>query len=220
MQLYGILQHISCYFHTGLFFLNKTDAHMAVVRTHSASKDHTKTYAFWIFFFSFGVEANSATFSCMSLFSACQNTISRTQKNQTAPAPRAMIASSIKSNSATVAHFKVNLSQHFDIFKNKACQVYFRSSFELLPQWKGKKGNGKKNCPFDQTISVQISRKRALRIYAVSKTSPKSIHSDVREVMAPRSAAVNHRDILGLTNSCSRCSALNIVLDFIDESLF
>lgn len=37
------------------------------------------------------------------------------KKKQTAPVPQAMI-DSIKSNSATVAHFKVNLSQHFDMF--------------------------------------------------------------------------------------------------------
>lgn len=74
------------------------------------------------------------------MFSACRkNTISgthtHTKTKQTAPASQAMI-DSIKSNSATGAHFKVNLSQHFDIFKNKACQVYFRFSFELLPQLK------------------------------------------------------------------------------------
>lgn len=39
-----------------------------------------------------------------------------------------------------------------------------------------------KKCPFDQTISVQIRRKRAFRIPAVSKSAPKSIHSNVREV--------------------------------------
>lgn len=114
---------------------------------------------------------NSATFSCMFLFSASQNTVStHTHKQKAAPAPQAMI-DSIKSNSVTVAHFKVNLSQHFDIFKNKARQIYFRSSFELLPQLKKKENK----CPFDQTISVQIRAKRALRIPALSKTSPKSI---------------------------------------------
>lgn len=32
----------------------------------------------------------------------------------------------------------------------------------------------------------------ALTIYAASQTSPESVHSNVREVMAPWSAAVNH----------------------------
>lgn len=63
-----------------------------------------------------------------------------THTKKTDPAPQAMM-DSIKSNSATVAHFKVNLSQHFDILKkNKACQVYFRSSFELLSQFKKNRG--------------------------------------------------------------------------------
>lgn len=56
-------------------------------------------------------------------------------------------------------------------------------------------------CPFDQTVN--ISRTRALRIYVISKTSTKSIHSDVRGVMALQSAAVNHSDTQ---------VALNIVL--------
>lgn len=68
-------------------------------------------------------------------FQEYTHTQTHNTKKQTAPAPRAMI-DSIKSNSASVAHFKVNLSQHFDIFKNKACQVYFRSSFELVPRVK------------------------------------------------------------------------------------
>lgn len=85
------------------------------------------------FCFSFGTEA--ATVSCASLVSACQNTIPGTthgdhkkktrKKTLTAPAPQAVM-DSIKSNSATVAHFKVNLSQHFDIFKNKALPSLFQ----------------------------------------------------------------------------------------------
>lgn len=151
---------------------------------------------------SLGIEASSATFSCMFPFSACRNTISgthtHTKSKQTAPARRAMI-DSIKSNCATGAHFKVNLSQHFDIFENKACQVYFRSSFQLLPQLKKKMSHWPKDFSSDEW-------KRALRIYAVSKTSSMSIHSNVREVMALQSAAVNHWDILGLPDSCIWCT--------------
>lgn len=43
----------------------------------------------------------------------------------------------------------------------------------------------------------------ALTIYAASQTSPESVHSNVREVMAPWSAAVNHGDVQGLPDSCA-----------------
>lgn len=88
----------------------------------SASKDQK------ILFFFVGIEANSATLS--------KNTTSGTQKKQTAAAPPALI-DSIKSNSATVAHFKVDLSQYFDIFKNNACHLC--SSREMPPLSKREK---------------------------------------------------------------------------------
>lgn len=117
-----------------------THSHTVAVNISLIQKHIRSDMTFDCFFFLFGI---SATFSCMLLFQVVKIQFQEyththkhtTQKKQTAPAPRAMI-DSIKSNSASVAHFKVNLSQHFDIFKNKACQVYFRSSFELVPRVK------------------------------------------------------------------------------------
>lgn len=136
MQICRILISILCYFHTSLFLRGQTkmDSHMVAVHISSIQKIIWR-HDFWLFFL-FGIEENSATFSCMFLFQVVKIQFQEhkhTHTHKTAPAPQAMI-DSIKSNSATVAHFKVNLSQHFDIFKNKACQVYFRSSFELVSQ--------------------------------------------------------------------------------------
>lgn len=49
---------------------------------------------------------------------------------------------------------------------------------------------------------VSAAGRAALTIYAASQTSPESVHSNVREVMAPWSAAVNHGDVQGLLDSC------------------
>ena len=73
-----------------------------------ASKDHMKIFIFFI-------QPSLACLSSQLVKIQSQEHNPTPPPKKTAPALQAMI-DSIKSNSATVVHFKVNLSQHFDIF--------------------------------------------------------------------------------------------------------